>query len=196
MNDELMIVLHVPRCPSDEKAWRWRGIEALDRLETACVKEDPDMRPTADEIVAALQRGRGRGGGRGGSWGRGLAADDGRGSGGSGGSGGGGGEGTFLNLCCNENVEEENMDGDGANYGGGSNGGGSNGGAGLSPAVSLSRLKVLVRRVVQTAQYAFLGTVLRPGWGARIGAAHLNPKSRNRRMLASLTRCTCSLARL
>ena len=120
-----------------------------------------DVRPTAEEIVAALHQ---------------TTSVSGRGRGGGGGGGGGGG---FLHLCCDEGADEEDIIGDGdvnlaAGRGGGgfyfggvnnnNNGGGGGGGNGNNAAFSLSRLKTLGRRVVQTVQYAFFGMVLRPGW--------------------------------
>ena len=72
------------------KAWRWRGIQALDGLEAACVNEDPDMRPTAAEIVSMLP----------------CRRDNPR--------GGGGGSLPLLPLCCDDELTEgeEAVDGE------------------------------------------------------------------------------------
>ena len=88
------------------KAWRWRGIEALDRLEAACADEDVDARPTAEEIVAALddEARRRRSHHTGGSS---------RGGGGGGGGAGHGGGGLLLmKLCCDEGTGEEVVEDD------------------------------------------------------------------------------------
>ena len=155
------------------KAWRWRGIEALDRLEAACADEDVDARPTAEEIVAALddEARRRRSHHTGGS----------SGGGGGGGAGHGGGGLLLMKLCCDEGTGEEVVEDDddeqdkkmdywaGALAGAPDDVDPGGGGGGWEPNLnvvfsSLSRLKQLGRRVAQTVQYAFFGMVLRPGW--------------------------------